>query len=215
MECSAEPSAQAGYGGGSPAYLVETNLFGCFHCLELSRRTQADFVFVSTSRVYPYRALNALPFVEHATRFAVTGQWAAGIAEDFALEGARSLYGTTKLAAELLVQEFADAYNFKAIVNRCGLLTGPWQMAKADQGVIALWAAAHYFERPLRYIGFGGEGKQVRDFLHVDDFCELLLEQIANIDLFAGSQVWNVGGGACRCRKRPPFAKRSSADESR
>ena len=64
VECSAEPSAQAGYGGGSPAYLVETNLFGCFHCLELSRRTQADFVFVSTSRVYPYRALNALPFVE-------------------------------------------------------------------------------------------------------------------------------------------------------
>jgi len=195
VECSAEPSAQAGYGGGSPTYLVETNLFGCFHCLEIARRTKADFIFVSTSRVYPFRALNALPYRETATRFEVTGEWAAGISEIFPLQGARSLYGMTKLSAEYMVQEFADAYGFRSIVNRCGLLTGPWQMAKADQGVIALWAAAHVFGRPLKYIGFGGTGKQVRDFLHVADFCDLLLEQINHFDIFAAEPCWNVGGG--------------------
>ncbi len=49
LECSAEPSAQAGY-GGSPAYLIDTNLAGCFNCLELARRSKAAFVFISTSR---------------------------------------------------------------------------------------------------------------------------------------------------------------------
>lgn len=117
-----------------------------------------------------------------------------GIAEDFPLEGARSLYGMTKLAGELLVQEYADAYGLRCIINRCGLLTGPWQMAKSDQGVMALWAAAHYFKRPLKYIGFGGTGKQVRDFLHIQDLCDLILHQIDDIDSYTG-HVWNVGGG--------------------
>ena len=59
----AELSAQAGY-GGSPDYLIDTNLVGCYHCLELARRAKADFVFISTSRVYPYSRLNALAFEE-------------------------------------------------------------------------------------------------------------------------------------------------------
>src|ERR1039458_7541182 len=59
----AEPSAQAGY-GGSPEYLIDTNLTGCYHCLELARRVHADFVFISTSRVYPYRRLNDLSYEE-------------------------------------------------------------------------------------------------------------------------------------------------------
>jgi CDP-paratose 2-epimerase len=80
------------------------------------------------------------------------------------------------------------------IIDRCGLLTGPWQMAKADQGVVALWVAAHCLNRGLKYIGFGGTGKQVRDFLHIDDFCDLVLDQIANFDAYAGRH-WNVGGG--------------------
>lgn len=200
IECSAEPSAQAGY-GDSPDYLVHTNLTGCYHCLDLARRSTADFVFVSTSRVYPYRSLNDLRYREDETRFSlvddqpVAGASAAGISEDYPLDGPRSLYGMTKLAGELMVIEFADAYGFRAIVDRFGLLTGPYQMAKSDQGVIALWAAAHYFGRDLAYIGFGGAGKQVRDFLHVDDFTDLVKDQIANFDAYAG-RVWNAGGGA-------------------
>jgi CDP-paratose 2-epimerase len=200
IECSAEPSAQAGY-GGSPEYLIHTNLLGCYNCLELARRKKADFFFVSTSRVYPHRRLNSLSFAEEETRFSLTptqvlpGASEFGISEDFPLNGARSLYGMTKLSAELMVEEYGDAYGLRTVINRCGLLTGPWQMGKSDQGVIALWVAAHYFRRNLQYIGFGGTGKQVRDFLHVDDFVDLVFLQMKDIDRFNG-RLFNVGGGA-------------------
>ena len=199
LECSAEPSVLAGY-GGSPDYLIHTNLTGCYHCLELARQTKADLMFISTSRVYPVAPLNALAFEETHTRYClrpgqpVAGASEFGISEQFPLAGARSLYGMTKLAAELMVAEYGDAYGIRVIIDRCGLLTGPWQMAKADQGVIAYWVAAHCLNRGLKYIGFGGTGKQVRDFLHIDDFCDLVLDQIANFDAYAGRH-WNVGGG--------------------
>ncbi len=200
LECSAEPSVLAGY-GGSPEYLIHTNLTGCFHCLEIARLAKADFLFVSTSRVYPVAPVNSLCFEETDTRYSlrpaqsVAGASEFGISEEFPLHGARSLYGMTKLAGELMVAEYGDAYGLRFIVDRCGLLTGPWQMAKADQGVVALWVAAHCLNRELKYIGFGGTGKQVRDFLHIDDFCDLVLDQIANFDAYAGRH-WNVGGGA-------------------
>ena len=169
----------------------------------LARRAKADFIFLSTSRVYPYRLLNGLPFVEHETRYTlaerqtIRGVSTAGITEEFPLKGARSLYGMTKLAAELMVEEYADAFGVRFIIDRFGLLTGPWQMAKSDQGVVALWMAAHYFQRPLSYIGFGGSGKQIRDFLHVDDFCALIIDQIRNFKLYEGRR-FNAGGGVDR-----------------
>jgi CDP-paratose 2-epimerase len=198
IECSAEPSATAGY-GTSPDYVMSANLVGCFHCLELARRSKADFVFISTSRVYPYRTLNGLLFDDTGTRYAladqeVTGASRQGISEELPLDGPRSLYGMTKLAAELMVEEYGDAYGIRFIINRCGLLTGPWQMARSDQGVVALWLAAHVFGRPLKYVGFNGSGKQVRDFLHVSDFCELLVAELTQFDAFAGRPL-NVGGG--------------------
>ena len=199
IECSAEPSAQAGY-SESPEYLIQTNLAGCFQCLEFARRAKADFLFLSTSRVYPYGLINGLRYHEDKTRFRLdAGQSTAGaselgISESFPLHGARSLYGMTKLAAELMVQEYGAAYGLRWIINRCGLITGPWQMGKTDQGVIAYWVASHYFRRPLRYIGFDGTGKQVRDFLHVDDLCDLVLTQMADFERASGS-VLNVGGG--------------------
>lgn len=199
VECSAEPSAQSGY-GGSPEYLVQTNLVGCYNCLELARRVKAAFLFLSTSRVYPVAPLNALAFEENDTRFvlaerqAVAGASGQGIGEDFPLQGARSLYGMTKLAAELMIAEYGDAYGVPYTIDRCGLIAGPWQMGKTDQGVAALWMAAHYFKRPLRYIGFGGAGKQVRDILHVDDLCDLLLGQLEDPVRWNG-RVFNAGGG--------------------
>ena len=199
IEASAEPSAQAGY-AESPEYLINTNLAGCFQCLELARRVKADFLFLSTSRVYPYGLINRLNFREEDTRFRLeprqplAGASECGISENFPLHGARSLYGMSKLAAELMVQEYGDAYDLRWIINRCGLITGPWQMGKTDQGVIVHWLASHYFRRPLRYIGFNGTGKQVRDFLHVDDLCELVLAQAADFGRFAG-RVLNAGGG--------------------
>ncbi len=199
LECSAEPSVLAGY-DGSPGYLLSTNLVGTLNCLELARVQRAGFIFLSTSRVYPIQALSGVRYSEAKTRFVLAdeqpqpGVSALGVAEDFPLQGARSLYGATKLASELFVEEYRAAYGLKAVVNRCGVITGPWQMGKVDQGVFALWMARHYFGGELSYCGYGGTGKQVRDFLHIDDLFELIDIQMRELDRFDG-QVFNVGGG--------------------
>jgi CDP-paratose 2-epimerase len=199
IECSAEPSALAGV-DGSPDYVVKSNLLGAYNCLEVARRHAAYVVFLSTSRVYPVQALNRLALEETETRFElrpeqpVAGASRAGIAEDFPLGGARTLYGSTKLAAELLIEEYRASYGLRAVVNRCGVIAGPWQMGKVDQGVFTYWMLAHHLGRPLRYMGFGGSGKQVRDLLHVDDLVELLAVQLEEPDRWDGVTA-NVGGG--------------------
>ena len=59
----------------------------------------------------------------------------AGITEGFPLEGARTLYGATKLSAELLIAEYAESFGLNTVINRCGVVAGPWQMGKVNQGV--------------------------------------------------------------------------------
>ncbi len=199
IECSAEPSVHAGY-GGSPRYLINTNLVGAVNCLEHLRATGGSLIFLSSSRVYPIAPLRALPLEEGESRLVVpageTGPgWSEkGISETFPLDGGRSMYGATKLAAELLIQEYGDMYGVPWIVNRCGVLTGPWQFGKVDQGVVALWVARHLFDGTLSYMGFGGKGLQVRDILHVADLYDLLRVQMASIGELGGN-IWNVGGG--------------------
>ncbi len=199
IECSAEPSVLAGF-HGSPEYLIHTNLAGTANCLELARRRGAAVLFLSTSRVYPFEAIARLSLREDATRYSladtqpVAGASAEGIAEEFPLDGPRSLYGATKLCSELLVTEYVHAYGLKAVVNRCGVVAGPWQMGKVDQGVVVLWMARHMFGGRLSYIGFGGHGKQVRDVLHVDDLLRLVMYQLDHLDALSG-RTFNVGGG--------------------
>jgi CDP-paratose 2-epimerase len=200
LECSAEPSVLAGL-DGSPAYVLETNLVGTIRCLEMARRHGAGVIFLSTSRVYPIDALSQLPRRETATRFEleappapVPGYSRDGIAEEFTLVGARSIYGATKLCSELLIAEYVAAYRMPAIVNRCGVLAGPWQMGRVDQGVVMHWAASHVYGWPLQYIGYGGTGKQVRDLLHVDDLVDLVALQIPRLGELSG-RTYNVGGG--------------------
>jgi len=198
IDCSAEPSVLAGI-GGDPSYVIQTNLFGTFHILELARRRNARLVFLSTSRVYPVRHLLNIPLQQTAGRFTLgsplpRGLTPEGITEEFPLDGPRTLYGASKLASELLIQEYIETYNLKAVINRCGIITGPWQMGKVDQGVVALWVAHHVFKRPLKTIGFGGQGLQVRDAIHVDDLADLLGIQLSNIDKANGT-CFNVGGG--------------------
>ena len=131
---------------------------------------------------------------ELAAEQPVPGAGPLGISEDFPLPGARTLYGATKLSAELLIEEYADAFGLRAVVNRCGVIAGPWQMGKVDQGVFSWWLLSHHFGRPLSYIGYGGSGKQVRDLLHVDDLVDLVDEQLGDPEGWSGS-VANVGGG--------------------
>ncbi len=199
VECSAEPSVLAGT-DGSPNYLIGSNLTGAYNCLELARRHNAFMLFLSTSRVYPLAALESVRLEETATRFELAeeqelpGVSPAGVSEEMPLSGARTLYGTTKLAAEMLIEEYRATYGLRAVVNRCGVVAGPWQMGKVDQGVFTYWMLAHHFRRPLSYIGFRGSGKQVRDLLHIDDLVDLVDEQLGNPDHWDGRTV-NVGGG--------------------
>jgi CDP-paratose 2-epimerase len=216
LECSAEPSVHAGY-GGSPAYVVQTNLTGTIHCLEAARRHGAGLIFLSTSRVYPIAGLRGLPLVAIGRRLDVPADtsgpgWSLrGITTDFPLTGARSMYGATKLASELLIEEYRTMYGIPAIVNRCGVLSGPWQMGKVDQGFVVLWAARHLYGGRLTYSGFGGEGLQIRDVLHVADLADLVRIQMADMPRYSGA-VFNVGGGhansvslaelTAKCRER-------------
>jgi CDP-paratose 2-epimerase len=199
VECSAEPSVMSGTDGDT-SYLLHTNLTGAYNCLELARRAGAQLVFLSTSRVYPVAPQLSLALEEAETRFELAaeqplpGASAAGIAEDFPLTGARTLYGATKLAAELLIEEYRAGFGVRAVVDRCGVIAGPWQMGKVDQGVFTHWMLSHRFRQPLRYIGFGGEGKQVRDLLHVEDLVELVERQLLDPGRWDGG-VFNVGGG--------------------
>jgi len=197
IECSAEPSVLVGTRGTDARFVIDNNLLGSVNCFEFARRLELPVLFLSTSRVYPYTAINRCRFIEGPTRFRYDdrrpGISAAGISVDFPLAGRRSLYGATKLASELLLQEYSEQFGLPSLIDRCGVVAGPWQLGKVDQGVFTFWVAAHYFGRPLKYIGFGGEGKQVRDLLHVDDLVELVRKQLAQIEQCRG-EIFNVGG---------------------
>lgn len=199
IECSAEPSVMAGI-NSSAEYLINTNLLGTVNCLEFARKNNSRFVFLSSSRVYPMEKVNTANFVEKETRFELSagqkmdGVSQNGFSESLSLDGSRTLYGAAKLASELIIREYVDMFGLEAVINRCGLIAGPWQMGKADQGVVALWVAKHHYKKQLSYIGYGGSGKQVRDILHINDLYELLEIQLNGIDRYNG-KVYNVGGG--------------------
>jgi CDP-paratose 2-epimerase len=199
IEASAEPSVLAGL-DGSPNYVLQTNLSGTLNCLEFSRKRVKSFVFLSTSRVYSIAPLRQIILVEMPSRFdiadsqTVNGVTKNGVSESFPTDSSRSFYGATKLASELIIQEYVEAYGLSAIIDRCGVIAGPGQFGKVDQGVFTLWVANHFFKKPLKYTGFGGKGKQVRDLLHPADLFALIKKQLLKIDECAG-QVFNVGGG--------------------
>ncbi|OFZ82500.1 MAG: hypothetical protein A2583_11185 [Bdellovibrionales bacterium RIFOXYD1_FULL_53_11] len=191
IEASAEPSVLAGMNGGSPAYVLQTNLFGTANCLEYARKACGRLLFLSTSRVYSIAALKALPLVEKTTRL---DSDMPGIDENFPVNGFRSIYGMTKLASEMLIEEYVHAYGLKAVINRCGVICGPGQFGKVDQGVFTLWVANHYFGKPLKYTGYGGTGKQVRDLMHPADLFELIGLELED-DSVWNAGLFNAGGG--------------------
>jgi CDP-paratose 2-epimerase len=199
IECSAEPSVLAGL-TGSPDHVYHTNLTGAYNCLEKARAWKSRFIFMSTSRIYPVETLEAHHYREEETRFmwsdhgSEDGISSQGVTEKTRIGVAGSLYGYTKLAAELLIAEYVQSFGLQATVNRCGVIAGPWQFGKSDQGLASLWVLAHQFGRPLTYIGYGGRGKQVRDFIHVQDICDLIHIQVEEPEAWNG-WVGNVSGG--------------------
>lgn len=199
IEASAEPSVTAGL-DSDPTYVINNNLFGSIHCFNACVKYKAKLIFLSTSRVYPIEPIENAFFTEHDTRFAFTntqqipGISKKGISETLMLDGARSFYGTTKLSSELFIREYSSFYGLKAAVTRFGVIAGPRQMGKTDQGVATLWMAKHYWKQSLKYIGYGGTGKQVRDILHIDDLLKLIDLQVHHTEKFT-NKVYNAGGG--------------------
>ena len=200
IDAAAEPSVNVGIGESS-LDIIQHNFLGTVNCLDVARKSGAGFIFLSSSRVYPVESLRKLKFNENKTRFVLRegqgreGVSSKGISETFSLDGYRSPYGATKLCAELLVEEYRHFHKVPSVINRFGVIAGPWQMGRLDQGFMALWVARHFWKQSLDYIGFGGEGKQVRDVLHVEDVFDLIDHEIRHLSALSG-QVFNAGGGA-------------------
>lgn len=182
IDAAANPSVLAGVDGKtSSRQLIEHNLGGTVNMLEFCKTHRAGFILLSTSRVYSIPPLAALAVEVHQQAFRPAlrashprGVGPAGVAEEFSTAAPVSLYGSTKLASEALALEYGATFDFPVFINRCGVLAGAGQFGRADQGIFAYWLNAHLRQRPLRYIGFGGHGHQVRDCLHPRDLAPLL-----------------------------------------
>jgi CDP-paratose 2-epimerase len=202
LDCAANPSVLAGINGGT-SQLVQHNLTGTLHLLEKCRKSKAGFILLSTSRVYGINELNALPLKAAANRFELDstqalpyGFTAQGVTESFPTTAPVSLYGATKLASEVMALEYALTFNFPIWINRCGVIAGPGQFGKIDQGIFSFWIYNWMLGKPLDFIGYGGEGKQVRDLMHPEDLGLLLLKQLT-FGQNDGSKpsILNAGGG--------------------
>ena len=204
IDAAANPSVLAGVDGQtSSRQLLEHNLNGTINLLEYCKAHKAGFMLLSTSRVYAIEPLAGLPvkvenraFVPDLAADLPPGVSLAGVSEQFSTRPPLSLYGTSKLASELLALEYSGTFGFPVWINRCGVLAGAGQFGRADQGIFSYWINSYLRRRPLKYIGFGGSGCQTRDCLHPADLVPVLLKQMR-----LGSQgdlprIVNLGGGS-------------------
>src|SRR5213075_3086326 len=118
----------------------------------------------------------------------------SGVCESFSTQAPVSLYGATKLASETMAAEYSSTFGFPLWINRCGVLAGAGQFGTAEQGIFSYWLHAHATRQRLRYIGFGGQGYQVRDAFHPEDLAELVIAQLRRDP--PQDSIYNAGGGA-------------------
>lgn len=202
IDAAANPSVLAGVDGQSSSrQLLEHNLLGTINLLEYCKRVRAGFLLLSTSRVYSIEPLATLKMSVQERRFVPVAEqdWplgvsAHGITESGPVSPPVSLYGASKLASESLALEYGCAFDLPVWINRCGVLAGAGQFGRADQGIFAFWINAWLRNQPLRYIGFGGNGCQVRDCLHPRDLAALLLQQMNSRDKHL-PRICNFSGG--------------------
>jgi CDP-paratose 2-epimerase len=201
LDAAANPSVLAGVDGKtSSRQLVEHNLIGTVNLLELARNQGSGFLMLSTSRVYSIQEMAAIAVKSAGDRFEPrvsarsVGLSTRGVAETFSTEPPLSLYGSSKRASEILACEYAEAFGFPVFINSCGVLAGPGQFGKIDQGIFSFWIHAWRARRPLAYIGFNGSGRQVRDCLHARDLLPLVGKQVQRPDA-RKPRVLNVSGG--------------------
>jgi CDP-paratose 2-epimerase len=208
IDCAANPSVLAGVDGKTSAKeLLDHNLGGTIHLLEYCRKYKAGFLLLSTSRVYSIPPLSSLPVevynnayrpVFKSPRLSTIDSRPAlsplGLTEQFSTEPPISLYGSSKKCSELLALEYGATFDFPVRINRCGVLAGAGQFGKADQGIFSFWTHSWARRCPLKYIGFGGRGHQVRDCLHPRDIVPLLIAQMGDPGRKV-DPILNVSGG--------------------
>jgi CDP-paratose 2-epimerase len=168
----------------------ETNAFGTFNILEAARLNDSELIFCSTNKVYGEN-VNSIPIREEATRYALDDlRHSHGIAEDLSIDRTgHSPYGSSKLAADVYVQDYAHTYGLRTGVFRMSCIYGERQFGIEDQGWLAWFVIATLTGKPITIYG---NGKQVRDVLYVKDLVDAF-------DRFFKSNikhaVFNMGGG--------------------
>jgi CDP-paratose 2-epimerase len=189
IDCCAEPAIEAS--NRSPDRVINTNLIGTFNILKKCKKDKSKIIFLSTSRVYSIASLRKLiKQKNNLNKINIKFK----VDEDFETKLPKSLYGFTKLSSEELIKEYNYSNKIKYIINRFGVIAGPWQFGRQDQGFISMWMAKHLFKKKLSYIGFGGSGNQIRDIIHVDDVCSVIFLQILNLNK-KFNNTFNIGGG--------------------
>ncbi|MBT0663715.1 NAD-dependent epimerase/dehydratase family protein [Geobacter pelophilus] len=202
IDAAANPSVLAGVDGQtSSRQLVEHNLLGTVNILEYCKRCNAGFILISTSRVYSISRLSDIIVEPVGKAFRLASHQAlpaglsdAGVSELFSTAPPISLYGSSKLASEALALEYGEAFDFPVWINRCGVFAGAGQFGRPDQGIFTFWINSWLRRRPLVYIGFGGNGCQVRDAMHPRDLIPLLQMQTAP-GTSTPVKIVNLGGG--------------------
>ncbi|MEM2909601.1 MAG: GDP-mannose 4,6-dehydratase [Nitrososphaerota archaeon] len=168
----------------------EVNALGTFNMLEIARKNDADFVYLSTNKVYGEN-VNKIPVKEGDKRYSFADvKYASGIPEDFPVDGCgHSPYGCSKLAGDMYCQDYHHTYGLKTGIFRMSCIYGERQFGVEDQGWVAWFTIATLTGRPITIYG---DGKQVRDVLHVSDL-------VNAFNLFLRSNlrhgVYNTGGG--------------------
>lgn len=214
IDAAANASVLAGVDGRTSArQLVEHNFLGTVNLLEYCKRHESGFILLSTSRVYSIPPLADLDMTVESTTGADTAEFrnrfvpdpgqafpegisAAGISESYSTVPPVSLYGSTKVCSEHLALEYGATFGFPVWINRCGVMAGAGQFGHPAQGIFAFWIHAFREGRPLKYIGFDGQGRQVRDCLHPRDLVSLLRDQISEGGEGADRpRIINLAGG--------------------
>src|SRR5574340_973415 len=173
----------------NPRADFQANALGTFNALEAARLSERDpiFIYASTNKVYG--GMDDVKIVETPTRW----QYAAleqGCPELQPLDF-HSPYGCSKGAGDQYVRDYARIYGLKTVVFRQSCIYGPRQFGVEDQGWLAWMVIAAVTGQPITIYG---DGKQVRDVLHVEDLLDAYDAAIGRISAAAG-QVYNIGGG--------------------
>jgi CDP-paratose 2-epimerase len=171
----------------------DTNAVGTFNLLEATRqyRTDIPFVHLSTNKVYG-DAPNEIELAELETRWDYADpQYAHGIPESFRIDQSKhSLFGASKVAADICVQEYGRYFDMPTCALRGGCLTGPSHSGVELHGFLSYLVKCNLEER--EYTIFGYQGKQVRDNIHSFDVARFIEEFIAAPRI---AEVYNLGGG--------------------